>query len=415
MSENIFIIGVGMTKFGKFPNLSIKELTKMAVNAALHDAQAKISDIDVAYFANVLQGYMEGQHSIRGPIALRNMGFEEIPIVTVENACASASTAFNLAVQAVKSGDYEVALAVGAEKMYSEDKEKMFKAFDSAWDLDHVEETREKLIKLGEGLPIPPNTNAESGYSSFMDIYASWARFHMKEYGTTQEQIAKISVKNHKNSVFNPYAQYQKEFTLDEVLNARPITYPLTLPMCSPISDGAAAAIVCSEDVLKKFDAKRAVKVLSSVIQTGRKRAPEEIDRHISVLAAKKAYEKAGIGPEDISVAEVHDATAVGELIQIENLGFCEFGEGGSLVDSGELNIDGNIPVNPSGGLQSKGHPIGATGLAQIFELVTQLRGEAGKRQVNNPQFAIAENGGGIIEVEEAVCSITILGKQSSL
>lgn len=412
MSENVYIVGIGMTKFGKYSELSVKELSRLAVIEALNDANINIKHIEAAFFSNALQGYMEGQHLIRGPIALRNMGFEEIPIVTVENACASASTAFNLAVLAVKSGEYKVALAVGAEKMYSSDREKMFNAFDSAWDLDNIEETSKSLLKLGEGLPIPPNTTFDGKYSSFMDIYASWGRFHMKKYGTTQEQIAKISVKNHKNSVYNPLAQYQKEFTLEEVMNARPITYPLTLPMCSPISDGAAAVIVCSEEVIKKYNGKRAIKVLSSVIQTGTIRKPEEIERHITVLGAKKAYEKAGIGPENISVAEVHDATAIGELIQIENLGFCEYGEGGYFVERGEFDIDGRIPVNPSGGLQSKGHPIGATGLAQIFELVTQLRGEAGKRQVENPRFAIAENGGGIINIEEAVCAITILGNQ---
>lgn len=412
MSKNIYIVGIGMTKFGKFPDLSIRELTKIAVNEALQDAELEVKDVEAAVFSNALQGYMEGQHLIRGPIALRHMGFEEIPIITVENACASASTAFNLAVQAVKSGDHEVVLAVGAEKMYTSDREKMFSAFDSAWDLEEVGETEERLVKLGEGLTIPPNTTTEGEYSSFMDIYASWGRFHMKTYGTTQEQIARFSVKNHKNSVYNPLAQYQKEFSLDEVMNARPITYPLTLPMCSPISDGAAAAIVCSEDMMKKLNSKRAIKVLSSVIQTGTNRNPEEVDRHLTVLGSKKAYEKAGIGPDDISVAEVHDATAIGEMIQVENLGFCELGEAGLLVERGEFDIGGRIAVNPSGGLQSKGHPIGATGIGQIYELVTQLRGEAGKRQVENPRFAIAENGGGIIHVEEAVCVITILGNQ---
>jgi acetyl-CoA acetyltransferase len=208
-------------------------------------------------------------------------------------------------------------------------------------------------------------------------------------------------------------SQYRKNFTIDEVLTAPPITYPLTLPMCAPISDGAAAAVLCTEAALKRLgvNRSRAVRVLASVMQTGSDRLPEEIDKHCTHLAANRAYALAGIGPADVSVAEVHDATAIGEIIQIENLGFCAFGDGGPISERGDTRIGGRIPVNPSGGLESKGHPIGATGLGQIAELVTQLRGEAGRRQVAGARIALAENGGGLHGVEEAVACITVLGR----
>jgi acetyl-CoA acetyltransferase len=212
--------------------------------------------------------------------------------------------------------------------------------------------------------------------------------------------------------VHNPLAQYRNAYTIEEVLAAPPITYPLTLPMCAPISDGAAAVVVCSEATLARLANRgRAIKVLASVIATGSNRRPEDLAQHITVKAAKQAYELAGVGPQDISLAEVHDATAIGEIVQSENLGFCAFGEGGPLAESGGTTVGGRIPINTSGGLESKGHPIGATGLGQLHELVVQLRGEAGARQVQGARLAIAENGGGLFGIEEAVAAITILGR----
>ena len=411
--EDIYVIGVGMTPFGKLQDLSVKELTRQAVAGALQDAGCGVRDLDGAFFANAVQGHMEGQHIIRGQIALRGMGIQGIPVVNVENACASASSAFNLAVNFLRAGAGEVAVAVGAEKMYSDDKARMFSAFDSGWDIQSADEIRRRLVKLGEGVAVPPGTTSNRSYSVFMDVYAAFARLHMRMFGTTQRQIATVAAKNHKHSVHNPLAQYRTPFTVDQVLAAAPITYPLTLPMCAPISDGAATAVLCTEAGLQRhgLDRTRAVKVLASVMQTGSDRAPEDFERHCTRLAARRAYELAGVGPEDVSVAEVHDATAVGEIIQIENLGFCALGEGGPASERGETRIGGRIPVNPSGGLESKGHPIGATGLGQIAELVTQLRGEAGARQVEGARIALAENGGGLHGVEEAVACITVLGR----
>jgi acetyl-CoA acetyltransferase len=210
----------------------------------------------------------------------------------------------------------------------------------------------------------------------------------------------------------NPLSQYQKAFSVDEIMQAAPITFPLTLPMCSPVSDGAAAALVCNEAGLKRIQASRArtMRVLATVMQSGSNRAITDFAKHASKLAALKAYEKAGVGPDDVDVAEVHDATAMGEIIELEAIGLCKLGDGGPAAARGETRLGGRIPVNPSGGLESKGHPIGATGLGQIFELVTQLRGEAGKRQVDGAKIAVAQNGGGLLINEEAITGVTVLG-----
>ncbi len=350
---------------------------------------------------------------IRGEIALRAMGIGGIPVVNVENACASGSTAFSLAVNFLKSGEADAALAVGVEKMFSSDRELMLAVFDSAWDVSEADEIRKRLLNLGDGVEVPVGSTSPKPYSTFMDVYAAFSRSHMKRYGTTQRQLAVVSAKNHAHSVHNPLSQFRQSYSVDEVLNAPPITYPLTLPMCAPISDGAAAVIVATEDGLAKLgiDRSRAIRVLASVIQTGSDREPSDVEKHCTVYAAKRAYDTAGIGPRDVSVAEVHDATAMGEIIQIENLGFCDFGDGGAMAERGETTIGGRIPTNPSGGLESKGHPVGATGIGQIHELVTQLRGEAGRRQVEGARIAIAENGGGLQGIEEAVACVTILGR----
>ncbi len=409
----VFIAGVGMTQLGKFLDRSVKDLTAEAVGEAVADAGLAAGDLQAAYFSNATQGHMEGQEMIRGEIALRTMGVEEIPVVNVENACASGATAFNLAAQYLRAGEGDVSLAVGVEKMYSTDKARMFSAFDAAWDVAEVEANTEKLLALGEGYEVPPGTTSDKPYSLFMDVYAAWSRFHMSTFGTTQRQIAAVSAKNHNHSQHNAKAQYRMPYSVDEVLAAPPITYPLTLPMCAPISDGGAAAVLCTAAGLKRLglDRDRAIEVKASILQTGSSRAATDVGQHVTAKAARRAYERAGIGPEDISVAEVHDATAMGEIVQIENLGFCDFGDGGAVSERGETALGGRIPVNPSGGLECKGHPIGATGGSQVYEWTAQLRGEAGARQVEDAKVAIAENGGGLYGIEESVASIIILGR----
>jgi acetyl-CoA acetyltransferase len=402
-----------MTVFGRHLERSLDDLAGEALQGALKDAGCAIGDLGSASYAGMTNGPLQGQISIPGQVVFSKIGIEGIPVFNVENACASGSSAFNLAVQSVRAGSCDVALALGAEKMNIPDKVKAMAIFEAGWDVSRAEENFRMLEKLGEGVVPPPGSESERPYSRFMAIYASICRNHMKTWGTTQRQIAAVSAKNHQHSVHNPYSQFRKPFTIDEVLAAAPITYPLTLPMCAPLSDGAAAAIVCNEDGLRRIGGgrDRAVRVAASVIRSFTHRPVDAPARGIGHLAALAAYEKAGRGPGDMDVAEVHDASAMGEIIQVENLGFVPFGGGGPAAERGEFTVGGRIPVNPSGGLESKGHPLGATGLGQIYELVTQLRGEAGARQVEGARHAIQENGGGLVGIEEGAVAINILSR----
>lgn len=411
----VYIVGVGMTSFGRHIDQSVKSLTASAVADALGDAGAQAQDCEVAFFGNSVQGYMQGQTFVRGQLALLPLGFDGIPVHNVENACATASTAFHLAVAQLRSGMADVALAVGAEKMYSLDKHKMLSVFDAGWDLDTIEENRATLLSLGEGVVPPPDSSSPRPYSVFMDVYAAFGRQLIRRYGITQRQIAAVSAKNHRHSVHNERAQYRNPMTTEEVLSAPPITFPLTLPMCAPISDGAAAAVLCTEEGLVKLGCSRsrAVLVRASAMRSASRRSGDALDQHITRLTADAAYQEAGVSPAEINLAEVHDATAIGELIQCENLQLCPEGTSGTFAESGASEIGGGLPINPSGGLESKGHPIGATGLGQIFELVTQLRGEAGVRQVAIAKLAIQENGGGLWGVEEAAAHVAILESPS--
>lgn len=407
MNQPVYLAGISMTRFGVFPELSVKALTREAVEDALADAGATRADIDAAFFSNTAQDVLEGQTVVAGQIALRSMGFERIPMFNVENACASGATAVHLAVSYVRSGMADIALAVGAEKMNFPDMSKVLGLFDGGYDVHDPDSLRRILQELGG-----EQFDAGNGHrSAFMEVYASLARAHMRDFGTTQRQIAAISSKNHRHSTLNPYAHFRREFSVEEVLAARPIGFPLTVPMCAPMTDGGAAAVICNAAGLARLRASRPLKVLASVIGTGTDRKLSAWNQSLTRLAALRAYEQAGIGPQDMSVAEVHDASAFGELLQSESLGFCEMGAGGALAESGATALGGRIPINPSGGLESKGHPIGASGIGQLFELAQQLRGEAGPRQVDGARFAIAENGGGMYGGEEAVAAITILGR----
>lgn len=407
----VHVAGVGMTPFGKFLDRSVSRLAVDAAKAALEDGGCDAGRVDSVFFANSAQGVMEGQHSIRGEIALLPLALGNTPVVNVENACASASTAFNMACAHIRAGMSDVALVVGAEKMFSADRALSFSIFDGSWDVHTVDATLGRLLRMGDGVPTPPECLNDAPHSVFMDVYQAFAKFHMRSFGTTVRQIASVAAKNHRHSVHNPLAQYRRDYGIDEILAAPMIAWPLTLPMCSPISDGAAAALLCSEAGLRRLGARRACEVRACVLMGGGRRAAEDYRLEVSHLAAKRAYELAGVGPEDVDVAEVHDATAFGEIQQTENLLLCAFGEGGPLAESGATTLGGKLPVNPSGGLESRGHPIGATGLAQIHELVVQLRDEAGVRQVAGAQVAIAENGGGLIGVESGAVVVTILSR----
>lgn len=409
--SSIYIIGTGMTAFGRYLERSLTQLSDEAVSLALADAGLAHGDIGAIAFANATQGAMEGQFGIRGQVALAGMPFDAVPIINVENACASASTALQVAMMQVQTGQTDIALAIGAEKMCHPDPSLSMAAFQGSWDRAHSDNTTRRLEVMAAGVATPAGeAERESTRTVFMDIYAAFAKYHMGRFGTTQRQIAMVAAKNHQHSVENPLSQYRKSFTVDEVLESRLIAWPFTLPMCSPISDGAAAAVVCNEAALRRLGVSaRAVKVRGFVLMNGGRREHDEIEKHIAHRAALKCYELAGVGPEDIDVVECHDATAFGEIQQSENLGFFPFGDGGPAAERGDTRIGGRIPFNPSGGLESKGHPIGATGLGQIYELVTQLRGEAGPRQVEGARLALQENGGGLIGIEEAAVVVSIL------
>ena len=411
--SNIYIAGIAMTVFGRHLDRSLDDLAREALQRALRDAGCHADAIRAAFYAGITNGPLQGQLSIPGQVVFSKIGLEGIPVFNVENACASGSTAVHLAVRELQSGACDVALALGAEKMNVADKAKSFALFEAGWDVSRVDENFATLARLGEGIELPPGSESERPYSRFMKIYAAMCRHHMHTYGTTQRQIAAVSAKNHGHSVHNPYSQFRQPFTIDEVLAAAPITYPITLPMCAPLSDGAAAAILCTEDGLERIgaDRSRCIRIAASVIRSFTRRRIDEPHKHIGRLAALQAYEQAGMGPADMDVAEVHDASAMGEIIQAENLGFVPLGEGGPAAERGEFTLGGRIPINTSGGLESKGHPLGATGIGQLYELVTQLRGEAGARQVDGARHAIQENGGGLQGVEEAALAIHILSR----
>jgi acetyl-CoA acetyltransferase len=405
---NAIIAGVGMTPFGKHMDTGLKALGVEAVRAALADAGVEPGAIEAAWVGNAAAGLVTGQECIRGQVILRSMGLGKLPVVNVENACASASTALNQACAMVSAGLYDVVLALGVEKLYHPDKKKTFSAFSGAVDVEAMQAILEGLRKNArEGGAKSASSGAGEKRSMFMDIYAAMARNHMKQYGTTVEQFAGISAKNSTHGSLNPRAQFREALSVEEVLAAPMIAEPLTRPMCSPIGDGAAAVVVMSEKKAREVGISQPVRVLSSVLHSG---WDHGLDEPGTVeLCAKEAYQEAGLGPQDLSVVECHDASAPAELSATESLGLCAKGDGGKLVDEGATRLGGRIPVNTSGGLLRKGHPVGATGIAQIVELTEQLQGRSGPRQVQGAPVALAHNGGGNIGADAAAMCVTIL------
>jgi acetyl-CoA acetyltransferase len=410
--NEVYIIGLGMIRFNKYLDRDVPDMAHEATRMALADAGIEQQDLEAAFFANTFWGMFSNQHSIRGQVALRAMGIEAIPVTNVENACAGASTALHMAYSQVKAGMHEVVLALGAEKISNPNKALSLGAYAACMDVGNFEAHLQMLEKVNQQftLQIPEDqTPAGEGRSVFMDAYAMGARWHMSRFGSTQEQLAAICAKNHWHGSLNPLSQYQQEMSVAQVLADRPVAYPLTRAMCSPVGDGAAAAIVCSEAFLKKLAHARPIRIRASVLGTGTDRDLDGVD--IGERLVEQAYTQAGVGPKDISLAELHDATAYGELHQTEAMGFCPPGEGGIHALAGHTKLGGKQPVNTSGGLECRGHPIGASGLAQIYEIGCQLRGEAGNRQVTGARLGLAENGGGNIGVEEAAMCIHILEK----
>ncbi|MGY4353437.1 acetyl-CoA acyltransferase [Bradyrhizobium sp. GM7.3] len=297
---------------------------------------------------------------------------------------------------------------------YPEKKQEMLRAFLGGSDVHEQERNLRWLSGLGRGLlPDGDEGHGQGVHSFFMDYYAALARVHIEQFGTTQRQLAAVAAKNHFHSTMNPLAQYQTDMTTDAVLHDPAVQFPLTRAMCAPVSDGAAAAVVCHARVLKRFERRRAVRIAAISLVSGSNRDVSEYDKHIGRRAALKAYNQAGMAAEDVDIAEVHDACSFAEILQSENLGFFPWGEGGPQAEAGATRLGGRIPINVSGGLVSKGHPVGATGIIQLHELVQQLRGEAGQRQVSGARIAVAENGGGFWGAEEAATTVTLLESPS--
>jgi acetyl-CoA acetyltransferase len=408
MKMNAVIAGSGMTRFGKHFDKGLKALAAEAIDAAILDAGISKSDIQAAYMSNVGAAVITGQVCVPGQAVLRGMGIGKIPVVNVENACASAATAFNQAALMVSLGVYDIVLACGYEKLYHADKEKSFSVFKGAVDVENMAGLQQYVSSKMESLNI--DVGDPSKRSLFMDIYATEAIDHMQKYGTTQEQFAAVSVKNSFHASLNDKAQFLDVLTLDDVLNAREIIFPLTLPMCSPIGDGAAAVIIMSPKKARELGVSQPVNILSSVLNSGWDYVAEDTHDTFTV-AYESLYSSSGLGPEDVSCIELHDASAPSEIRQYEAMGLCGVGEGGAFVEAGHSTLGGKIPVNTSGGLLRKGHPIGATGIGQLCELADQLRGRCGGRQVENARIAMAENGGGFIGSDVAALVLTMLGK----
>lgn len=412
-----YIIGSYSTAFGKFPERSHKDLTREAYLGVLADAGlSNGDDISMAWFGNCGM-WTDGQGGIRGqvcltPLVREGLFPERVPVINVEGGCATASMALHGAWKDVLAGQSDLSLAVGVEKTFSPgDPEKTARLFNGGIDQYDSDEWSAYYAAAGEAAGKPFEAGADR--TIFVDTYAMQAAWHMRAYGTTQRQIAIACAKNHVASVDNPKAQYRFPLDPDEVLADRPVSWPLTRAMCAPVGDGAAAALVCSAPFLNAQPAAvraRAIRIAASVMTGGKYRRLDEPG--LSSLAATRAYSMADLSAADIDVAEVHDATSFSELYQSEMLGFCQLGQGGRLAESGATSLGGSIPLNLSGGLVSKGHPVGATGLSMIDELMLQLRGEAGRRQVLGARTGLAENGGGVIGFDEAACSVIILQRE---
>ena len=410
MKMNAYVAGVGMTRFGKSSEAGLKKIGAEAILAALADADLDKADIQCAWMSNAAAGVLTGQECIRGQVVLRGIEMGRLPVINVENACASASTAFNQACAMVTAGLYDVVLACGVEKMYLEDKARVFGAFSGAVDVEQFQSIMAALQQSADtGGVRGTSEGAGKKRSMFMDIYAAAARAHMARYGTTVEQFAMVSAKNAFHGSLNPRAQFQEALSVEEVLAAPVIAAPLTRPMCSPIGDGAAAAVIVSERKMRELGLRRPVRVVSSVLHSGWDR--EWDSEGLSDVCSREAFEEAGLGPSDLDVVELHDASAPAEILAYESIGLCAKGEGGRLVADGVTRLGGAIPVSTSGGLLRKGHPIGATGIAQIVEIVEQLQGRCGARQVDGARIGLCHNGGGNIGVDAAAQCVTILAR----
>lgn len=376
---DVHVVGVGMTRFGKHPDRTATDLGAEALHGAVADAGIDPRVVEAAYCGHVFQGMVTGQR------ILAQVGLAGLPLTNVENACSSGATAIREAALSIRAGEHDVVVAIGTEHLTSK--------------------------FAGALTPDPDDPEAAIG-ATMPGVYAMRARRYMEEFGMTREQLALIPVKNKRNAAQNPLAHFRREITVEEVLASRPIADPLRLHDCSPVTDGAAAVIVMSDKAAKRYANGRGVRLAASTLRSGSVDVePTSMTYEpLTWATAEEAYEKAGIGPQDIDFAEVHDCFSIAEVLRVEGLGLFEQGQYPWAVERGEADINGRLPINPSGGLLGKGHPLGGTGVAQVVELVRQLRGEAGSRQIENARVGLAHcRGGKAVGIEGAACTIQIL------
>lgn len=385
MPEDVFVTGTGITKFGKYPDRTLRQMGREAALAAMRNAGVLPNDVSMVACGIARSGVLQARESGVGQLIGWEVGIRGVPVYNTKAYCASGTSAFNVAHMAITSGLHDVALVVGLEKLSD---------------------------RAGAGQTLTSDGVEAEGDLGFTPpiFYAAAAQAHMRMYGTTKEQFAAVAVKNRAIGALNPIAQYTNTITIDDVLRSKPVAGPFNLLDCCPTGDGAAAVVLMSSEAAERFGHDRPVRVAASVMRSGLYDQIKEIATFaLDVEAVAIAYEQAGLGPDDIGVAEVHDAFSFAEILHYEDLGFCERGQGGLLVEKGETALGGRIPVSTSGGLLTKGHPLGATGIAQIIEITEQLQGRSGARQVEGVRVGLAQVSGGFLEGDLATSAITIL------
>jgi acetyl-CoA acetyltransferase len=393
--RDVDIVGAGITPFGKHRDATVSSLGAAAIGAALADAGLGAAEVDLVVHGNAMAGVLDGQEMIRGQLAAAAAGLAGVPVINVENACATSSSALHVGLAGIRSAMYDTAVVCGSEKMTGRPTAEILAAMTSGADVGRIGEITRELT--GSDTPAA---------SFFMDVYARIASDYQARSGATAGDFADVAAKNSAHGALNPNARYRRVLTPAEVLASRVVAGPMTKLMCSPIADGAAALVLRAADRGRSPDG--AVRILACALGTG---LPGNSGTPLEQRTAASAYAQAGLGPADLDVVEVHDAASPNELIMYEELGLCGVGEAPKLLASGATALGGRVPVNPDGGLVSRGHPVGATGCAQLVELVTQLRGRAGARQVPGARVALAENAGGYLHPDAAACVVTILSR----
>jgi len=391
-----YVIGAAMVPFGRYPDRSAAALGREAILSVLADSNVPRERIHAVYAGRSFAGAIDGQVSVPAQVALRGTGIGDVPVVNFDNACAAVPSALHFALAAVRTGTHDLVLVAGMDKLYATQRRASMAALVGAMDVDEMRWMLDPEILNG---------------SVFMEhYYGRVARTYLERVGGSAADLAAVAVKNRGHASLNPFAQYREPLTIEAVLGAPMVADPLTKLMCSPLTDGATAMLVCSDAFRRGWNGAPAVRIAASAIRSGQPDRDADM-KPVIARTAEQAYEEAGLGPKDLDLVEVHEASAAGELIASEELGLCGEREGVALLRDGASRLGGRVPINVSGGLLSRGHPGAATGGAQLVELVWQLQGRASGRQVENARVGLAQSSGGLIGMEAACTAITILAR----